>query len=70
MTTEEKYQWLIEHLGVMKFHPLQDNYYAAFALFGDGIPAEIWDDAEKWFRQSLFYRSLSEIQGGGKGARA
>lgn len=59
MTTEEKYQWIVENLGIMRFHPFQNNYYATFANFGDSIPDEIWDDAEKWFKQSDLYKELA-----------
>jgi hypothetical protein len=58
MTTEEKYERLLMHLGVMIHHPFPNNYYATFAAFADDLPDEILRDVEMTFKQSAQYRML------------
>lgn len=71
MTDGEKYQWFVEHLGIIKFHPFQNNYEASFATFGDLVPDEIWYDAEKWFKQSDLYKeSETCVEGMGAESKA
>ena len=42
MDVEQKYQVLLNHIRSMDN---ERNYYATFALFGDSLPDEIWQDA-------------------------
>jgi len=40
---EERYKTLIQHISEIS----GKNYYAIFALFGDSLPEEIWEDVRK-----------------------
>lgn len=61
-TVQEKYNELLGSIGIMMFHPFQNNYYSAFAAFGDSISSDIEKDAEKYFKSSPRYRGLLEIK--------
>ncbi len=61
-TVQEKYVELLHLIGMMIFHPFQNNYYSSFAGFGDSIPSDIEKDAEIAFKSSDRYKSLLKIK--------
>ena len=61
-TVQEKYVELMPLIGIMIYHPFQNNYYASFAAFADGLPSDIEKDAEIAFKSSDRYKSLLKIK--------
>lgn len=61
-TVQEKYNELLGLMGLMMFHPFQNNYYSTFAGFGDSISSDIEKDVEKYFKSSPRYKSLLELK--------
>lgn len=61
-TVQEKYGELLQLIGLMTFHPFQNNYYNAYASFGDSVPSDIEKDAEIAFKSSDRYKSLLKIK--------
>lgn len=69
-TVQEKYIELLELMGIMFFHPFQNNYYSSFARFGDSISSDIGKDIEKHFKSSDRYKSLLKIKEGRENDKA